>query len=99
LYPVLKDHLTYKLGIDSQMFLRSKINHNQKGTLKIAGNVMKQIAAKKNQTLWKIREILNFKDKLALIIGISIQKMGKKFELVISYNINQDVSKFKTKTF
>jgi hypothetical protein len=40
--------------------MREKINHKQKGTLKIAGNIMKQIAAKKNQTLWKIKAIPKF---------------------------------------
>lgn len=42
------------------MFLRSKINNQQKGVLAIAGNVMKQIAAKKNHTLWKIHQIPKF---------------------------------------
>lgn len=60
---------------------------------------MKQIAAKKNQTLWRMKPIPNYEDKLTLIIGISIQKMGSKFELVISRTVNKDVSKFKTKTY
>ena len=47
--------MTYRLQIESQVFLRSKINGQQKGCLKIAGNVMKQIAAKKNKTLWKVK--------------------------------------------
>jgi hypothetical protein len=42
------------------MFLRDKIGPQAKGALKIAGNIMKQIAAKKNQTLWKIHPIKVF---------------------------------------
>jgi hypothetical protein len=98
-YPILKDHLTYRLEIDSQMFMREKINPQQKGALKIAGNIMKQIAAKKNQTLWKIHPIKYYEDKLVLIIGMSVQKMGNKFELVISRTINKDVSKFRHKVY
>ncbi len=61
------------------MFLRSKISNKKKGYAKIAGNIMKQIAVKKNKTLWKIKGIPGFEDKLALIVGISIQKLGQGF--------------------
>ena len=53
--------LSHKIVVNLQTidwesgFLRSKINGKQKGYLKIAGNIMKQIAAKKNKTLWRVK--------------------------------------------
>ena len=81
------------------MFLRAKLHNQQKGNVKIAANVMKQIASKKNTTLWKIQSMKKFSDKLVLIIGVSILRANKGFELVISRNIDKDVSKYKIQQF
>lgn len=75
----LKKELTYRLGVESQMFLRAKLDKKQKGNVKIAANVMKQIASKKNKTLWKVQTMKKFSDKLVLIIGVSILRVNKGF--------------------